>query len=156
MPLLDGDTVLRGLPLITLDEKSGGGAQQHYRDFVRHNTYDEFWRSMNVHDMYEGFTMPVLLTAGWYNNCPAEAVRMYLGLTRSAPSEELRKSHRLLIGPGSHGVNPKSTLGHMDFGAEALPENNATQRWLEATLIHDSSQAFQEAPIRIFVMGIHR
>ena len=156
MPLLDVDAVLRELPVLTLDEKSGGGVQEHYREYVRHNVYSDFWRSLNMHESYDRFTMPVLLTAGWYDNYPAEAVKMFTGLTRSAGSETLRRSHRLLIGPWTHGVNATTRLGEVDFGQDALRENDATLRWLEAVLIHDCPDAFQEAPIRIFVMGINR
>ena len=59
----------------------------------------------------------------------------------------------MIIGPWTHGINYSSVLGEVDFGAEALRENDATQRWLDCLLHERAPREFQEAPIRIFVMG---
>ena len=156
MPLFDLGRVLRSLPILHMDEFSGGGTCPHYREYARRNRYDELWRTLSIRDDYAKYTMPVLLTAGWYDNYAAEAVTNYLGLVEHAPTPELRAAHRLLIGPWTHGVNSSSTLGEIDFGEEALRENDATTRWLEATLLGDGPAAFQRAPIRLFVMGLNR
>jgi uncharacterized protein len=156
MPLLDVAGVLRQLPILHLDERGGGGLCPHYREYVRRNRYDDYWKTLSIRDDYARYTMPVLLTAGWYDNYPAEAVTNYLGLLEHAPTPELRASHRLLIGPWTHGVNSSSALGQIDFGQEARREDNATVRWLEATLCGDGPAAFQKAPIRLFVMGVNQ
>jgi putative CocE/NonD family hydrolase len=44
----------------------------------------------------------------------------------------------------------------LDFGPEALRENDSTLRWLECILQGGDPKTFQEAPIRIFVMGANR
>jgi len=152
-PLFDPGTLLRKLPLLSLDEACGCAPVPFYRDYVRHAHYDEFWRTLSIRDKYDRFAMPVLLTAGWYDYYPLEAVTNYLGLRKHAPTPALRDSHRLLIGPWTHGVNPSSTLGQLDFGPRSLTENDATQRWLERLLTGEGPAAFQAAPIRLFVMG---
>jgi len=155
MPLFDVGQVLRQLPILHMDEFSGGGVCPHYREYARRNRYDELWRTLSIREDYAKYTMPVLLTAGWYDNYAAEAVTNYLGLLDHAPTPELRAGHRLLIGPWTHGVNSLSTLGEIDFGEQALAENDATTRWLEAVLCGDGPAAFQRAPIRLFVMGVN-
>jgi putative CocE/NonD family hydrolase len=156
LPLFDPGTLLRELPLISLDEECGCAPVPFYRDYVRHARYDDFWKALSIRDKYHRFTMPVLLTAGWYDYYPLEAVTNYLGLREHASTPALRDSHRLLIGPWTHGVNPSTTLGELDFGAESLAENDATHRWLECLLTGDGPSAFQEAPVRIFAMGDNR
>ena len=155
MPLLDVPQVLRALPILTLDERTGAGRVPYYRDYVRRSHYDEGWRALSIRERYHQFGVPVLLTGGWYDNYAAETVANYLGLRRHAPTPELRDSHRMLIGPWTHGIPSDSTLGEIDFGPQALGENNATHRWLDCILHDRSPSDFQSAPIRYFVMGLN-
>ncbi len=156
LPMFDVENLLRRLPIVSLDAESGAGEARFYRDYVRRNRYDEEWAALNLGGSYDRFTMPVLLTGGWYDNYPAEAFRGFLGLRAQAPTDELRDAHRLLIGPWPHGMSASTTLGELDFGEEALEENDSTHRWLDCILHGGKASDFQEAPIRIFVMGANR
>ena len=156
MPAYDVPRLLRHLPLLTLDEASGAGVVPYYRDYVRRFAYDAEWKRISIREKFSKFTMPVYLIGGWYDYYPGEAVSTFHGLRRDAPTAALRDSHRLLIGPWIHGMNSTTTLGDMDFGSEALKENDATHRWLDC-LLHDGRPAdVQQAPIRVFVMGANR
>ncbi len=152
MPLFDVSNLLRELPIVSLDEKSGAGQVPFYRDYVSRYRYDKKWKYLSVNE-YADFTMPVLLTAGWYDYYPAEAAEMFCELRSSARDASLRDSHRLLIGPWTHGFGSTSVLGELDFGPKALEENNSSSRWLECILKGKGPESFQKAPIRIFVMG---
>jgi len=153
MPLFDVRELLMRLPIARLDDLSGAGRISYYQDYVRHNQYDEHWRALSIREQHHLFTMPVLLMGGWYDNYAAEAVTTFLGLRDRAPTAALRDSHRLLIGPWTHGVNPTTVLGEIDYGPQALAENDATFRWLDC-ILHDRDAAnFQRAPIRLFVLG---
>lgn len=55
--------------------------------------------------------------------------------------------------PWTHGVNPATSLGELDFGAESLAENDATMRWLDCLLHSGDPAEFQQAPVHLFVMG---
>lgn len=155
MPLFDVPRLIRHLPLLTLDEASGFGAVKPYRDYVSHSRCSPFWEHCNYNRLYENYTQPVLLTGGWYDNYPAEATTAFMGLRKHAPTARLRDSHRLIIGPWSHGIQPRSTLGEMDYGPEAMRENDASQRWLRCLLQGGDPADFQPAPVRIFVMGLN-
>ncbi len=156
MPFLDVSKVLRTLPIAALDEASGVGRVPCYRDYVRRSQYDEHWEALSIRHRYHQFAMPVFLVGGWYDNYAAETVTNFLGLRQHAPTRELRDSHRLLIGPWTHGINSSSVLGELDFGKDAVHENDATHRWLDC-MLHDRGAAqFQAAPIRIFVMGLNQ
>jgi putative CocE/NonD family hydrolase len=153
MPLFDVRELLMRLPIVRLDELSGGGPISSYRAYVRHNTYDEHWKALSIRDKHGLFGMPVFLIGGWYDNYAAEAVTTFLGLRDRAPTAALRDSHRLLIGPWTHGINPSAVLGEIDYGPQALAENDATFRWLDCLLHDRDAAAFQRAPIRLFVLG---
>ncbi len=153
LPRFDVPALLRHLPLLTLDEASGAGVLPIYRDFARHNRYDDYWRRLNVREQTAQYRVPVLLTGGWYDNYPGETFANYLALRKDAPTAELRDSHRLLMGPWTHGINSSTVLGEVDFGPEAVAENDHSYRWL-TTLLRDGTPAeAQPAPIRLFVMG---
>jgi putative CocE/NonD family hydrolase len=153
MPLYDVRELLQRLPIVRLDEFSGAGPLSYYRDYVRHNHYDEYWRALSIRERHHLFGMPVFLTGGWYDNYAAEAVTTFLGLRDHAPTAALRASHRLLIGPWTHGINPSTVLGEIDYGPQALAENDATFRWLDCILHDRDATSFQPSPIRLFVLG---
>ncbi len=153
MPLLDVREVLRALPLISLDERAGAGQVPHYRDYVQRSRYDAAWQALRVRDWCDRFEMPVLLIGGWYDNYAAETTANFVSLQRQAPTPELRRSHRMIIGPWTHGIGCSPVLGELDFGEEAMRENDATHRWLECLLHDGDPREFQQAPVRIFVMG---
>ena len=127
-----------------------------YRDYVQHGAYDAHWESLNIRPKLPQFEVPVFLTGGWYDNYAAETVANFLALRQGAATPQLRDRHRLLIGPWTHGLRSSSVLGELDFGPEALKENDSTQRWLDCVLHGRDVTEFQAAPIRIFVMGINR
>lgn len=155
-PLFDLPNHLRSLPLATLDERSGVGVIPAYRDYLAHYSRDAFWQGLPVREHMDRYTMPTLLTGGWYDYYPNEAFRSYAALVGNAPNAELARRHRVLIGPWTHGINSSSRLGHVDFGPQALAENDASERWLACLLNGRSASDFQAAPIRIFVMGINQ
>ena len=153
LPLFDVGELLRTLPIEELDEKSGAGIVPFYRSYVRRWRYDDQWDALNIRSRAERFTMPVLLVGGWYDNYAVETVKNFLVLRDAAPSEEIRNSHRMVIGPWPHGISGKTILGELDFGERALAENDVTHRWLETMLKGGDATDVLEAPIRIFTMG---
>lgn len=155
MPLFDVREVLKSLPLVELDVASGGPVTPAYRDYVSNSQYGPQWEPLNVRRRFAGIRVPTLLTAGWYDYYAGEGFANYLALRETAATPELRDSHRILVGPWTHGINSTTILGETDFGPNALTENDSTMRWLECVLAGKASSEFQQAPIRIFVMGIN-
>lgn len=153
MTAFDVSQLLRGLPLLTLDEKGGCGEVPHYRDYVRHSCRDSMWQALNVRKTADRFGVPALLTGGWYDYYAGETFKNYRAFRDKAPTAELAASHRVIVGPWTHGINSSAKLGQIDFGPDALKENDSTTRWLDCMLKGGRAEDFQEAPIRIFVMG---
>ncbi len=156
LPLHDFPSLLRRLPIADFDLISTGYRVPTYHNYATRNRWDDEWAAYDVHHRAAAFTMPTLLTAGWYDYYPGEMLRLFTNLRSLAPSPQIAASHRLLIGPWTHGVNPQSTLGDIDFGPDALLENDATTRWLTALLHGEPPESVLPAPIRIFTMGVNR
>ncbi|MDA0839692.1 MAG: CocE/NonD family hydrolase [Planctomycetota bacterium] len=153
LPAFDVMKLLRELPLITLDEKGGTLPVPFYRDYVNHDRRDDYWQSLNIRKSMNKFDVHLLLTGGWYDYYPGENFKNYLKLIEDSPDSDLAKSHRVIVGPWTHGMSSSSKLGQLDFGPESLKENDSTVRWLSCMLKEGDSEEFQKAPIRIFVMG---
>ena len=153
LPEFDVMGLLRELPLLTLDEKGGTPPVPFYRDYVNHDRRDDYWQALNVRHTMDKFDVPVLLTGGWYDYYPGETFKNFRKLTENAPESELAKSHRVVVGPWTHGMTSASKLGQLDFGPDALTENDSALRWLDCILKEGDASEFQKAPIRIFVMG---
>jgi len=156
MPFFDVQQLLMRLPIQSLDELSGAGRVAAYRDYVSHAQFDSLWEPLTLRGRYGRFKMPVLLIGGWYDYYAAEAARTFTELRQHAPTAELRNGHRLLIGPWTHGINATSVLGELDFGEAALRENDATDRWLDCILHGGDPAQFQQAPVRVFTLGVNR
>ena len=155
-PRLDLDALLLSLPLQSLDERAGVGVIPAYRNYAAHHARDAFWQGMPVREHMDRYNVPALLTAGWFDYYPNETFRNYEALMRGAATPELARSHRVIVGPWTHGINAATRLGQLDFGAEALRENDSSTRWLTCMLEGRPAEEFQRAPIRLFIMGANR
>jgi putative CocE/NonD family hydrolase len=151
-PLFNVGELLRHLPLGTLDEKAGCGEQRVFREYLTHETRDDFWKNLNYREQLSQAEAPILLTGGWYDNYASETFHNFAALQKSPAASQ----HRVIIGPWAHGINAASTLGELDFGDAALAENDSSSRWMECLLKDGSPADFQQAPIRLFVMGLNQ
>jgi putative CocE/NonD family hydrolase len=156
MPHLQVAEILKTLPLLSLDEKSGAGPLPSYRKYVQNTSYGPHWAPLRIRDQLDRVNAPTLLVGGWYDNYPAETIANFLRLRETAASSGVRDSHRLLIGPWTHGFNWNPVLGELNFGPDSITENAASRRWLDCILHGGDSSEFQMAPIRIFVMGLNQ
>ena len=61
-----------------------------YRDFIRHSTFDGFWKSHSLKDRYAEIEAPALFITGWYDNLLHEGFKQYRGWKEQARSPEAR------------------------------------------------------------------
>lgn len=153
-PLLDMAKLLNTRPVMTLDERIGP-VTRAFRDYASHWARDEYWQARDYRVRLARCRTPVLLTAGWYDYYPNENFRNYDALMESDTPEEIKRQHRVIVGPWPHGIGD-GTLGELDFGPEACRESDSTLRWLDTMLHGGRAEDFQAAPIRLFVMGENR
>lgn len=154
LPQFNVPALLRSLPLGEMDERLGCGEVEAYRDYLSHEARDEAWQEFNWLEGLAKSQCPVLLTGGWYDYYPGQAVECF-GALREAGGP-LAASHRLILGPWTHGFTPTSKLGQLDFGPASMAENDSHIRWLECILKGRKAEEFQPAPVRLFVMGANR
>lgn len=150
------DRVLRHLPLGTLDEAALGRPIETWQTWMRHPTYDDYWRSVDHRYIYENVDVPVFQQGGWFDAYPGSMMRQWQGLRGGAATELARRNATVLIGPWSHEEEGGRQLGDLNFGPEAdsivrAHELRFYDHWLKGI---DTGLA-EEPPISLFTMGIN-
>ena len=151
---IDWVSAIDHLPLRTLD-RSLGFDVPHFRDWLAHSSYDEYWKPLNLEARAPEMAVPALNIGGWYDVFLRSTLGSYSTMKREAATAEARAGQRLVIGPWPHGWNAKTVTGEEDFGPEALIDAEALQleffdHWLK------DGPAPSGAPVKLFVMGENR
>jgi len=132
---------------------SSEGLASYFVDWLRHPSYDSYWKQWSIEDNYPKIKVPAYHVGGWYDIFMGGTVRNYVGIKSAGGSDVAKRGQRLLVGPWYHGpFNGKS--GDIDFGSEAKGDTDElTLQWYDFVLKGISSGIQGEKPVRIFVMG---
>jgi len=154
-PCLNVKRFFSSRPVLTLDERIGP-VSPAFRDYAAHWSRDAYWQARDYRPRIARCRTPMLLTAGWYDYYPNENFRNYAALMDGDAPGEVKRQHRVIVGPWPHGITASTKLGDLDFGPEATKEDGSTLRWLATVLKGGRAEDFQAAPIRLFVMGANQ
>jgi putative CocE/NonD family hydrolase len=95
-------------------------ASPHYWTWLDHNTYDDYWRHLDVVARAEQITARVLGVTGWWDNFLGSHLQLYRALQERSPNGA---DQRLVIGPWDHftyvNVLP-TTAGAKNFGPAGI------------------------------------
>lgn len=139
-------------PLITVRE-GPPNVGTYYGDWLKHPTYDDYWKSISFERAYAKIKVPVFHWPAWYDVFLVGSLRNYVGLREQAGSEAARKGQKMIVLPGGHaGFGAK--IGELDFGPGSVFEIGASAlRWFNWHLKGIDDGISKEKPVRIFVMG---
>ncbi|KON30061.1 hypothetical protein AC482_04870 [miscellaneous Crenarchaeota group-15 archaeon DG-45] len=146
--------ILKHRPIITMDE-AFGWTSRFWRDWIRHSTYDDYWRRLSYQDKFHEIEVPVLHVTGWYDdNGNIGNHWNFIGMREHGRTETARGGQKLVVGPWTHGVNRSKEIHGFDFGPDALIDMNALLlRWYDHWLKGLDTEIMGEPPVSIFVMG---
>ncbi|MCB0686638.1 MAG: CocE/NonD family hydrolase [Saprospiraceae bacterium] len=149
------DNVLMHLPLMTGDLESGNEAIKHYRDWLTHESYDEYWKSISDEERLDQITVPTHTYGGWFDIFVQGTVNGFVAMKNHGATKEARDGARMIIGPWGHG--PSKAFGGIEFGDHAYVD--LRQRELDFFDFHlkgiDNGLG-EEKPVKIFYMGVNR
>ena len=148
------------LPLTSSDE-AAGRTIRHWKDWVDHPTYDDFWRSMSpVEEHYPQIQVASYGMAGWYDVFLQGSLNNFMGMTGSGKTEEARRSQKIIVGPWIHNLGQRGTesiTGDIDFGANSLIDLKEEEtRWFDYWLKGIDNGIADEPRVKVFVMGPNR
>jgi putative CocE/NonD family hydrolase len=154
-PELKYDTVLWHLPLDNMDLRASGAAVQHYRDWLKHQTYDDYWKSISDEELLEKVRVPVHTSGGWFDIFLNGTINGFTGMRRMGGTEKARRESKMIIGAWGHG--PSQKFGDVDFGPTANRNLIERQlRWYNHYLKGEDNGIDREPPIEIFYMGANK
>jgi putative CocE/NonD family hydrolase len=146
------------LPLSTYPWLSPGepAVAGFFYDWIKHNTWDDYWRQWSIRARYSRVLVPALNFGGWYDVFMNGTIENFVGMRKSGGSETARAGARLVIGPYIHlPWQPK--VGEIDFGPEAAnPIESLQVPWFDHWLKGKDNGAERAAAVRVFVMGANR
>jgi len=146
------DRILTHLPLKDGDLRSANYAVQHYRDWLKHQSFDEYWKGISSEDRFEKITVPAHTLGGWFDIFLGGTINGYTGMRARAGSEKARKETKMIIGPWGHG--PSQKFGDIDFGPSAMVNAfDHELRWFDHYLKGEDNGIDREAPVRLYYMG---
>jgi putative CocE/NonD family hydrolase len=124
-----------------------------YLDWLRHPSYDDYWKSWNFDARADKYQVPAYHVGGWYDLFTRATLRNYLSMKSHAANENARSNQHLLMGPWQHGGLWRK-VGDTDFGPSAeVDETDLGLRWYDYLLKGASNGLEREKPVKIFVMG---
>jgi putative CocE/NonD family hydrolase len=128
---IDWNEVLGTLPLDKIGEFINPTGQS-WRDFMDHDTLDDFWKSMRFDGRYGEFNYPCLHVTGWYDMEDLQgAFHHYELMAANSPANA---NQFLIAGPWSHGGSryPHHSYAELSFGQEAALEmSDVHLRWFD-------------------------
>ena len=127
----------------------------YFRDWVEHETDDDYWRKIKVSDFYSKMNVKALHAGGWHDIFSGGSIRNFMRLQKEAPTQEARDGQRLLMGPWAHAAtSPEGKIGDVTFGSQAVLDMNATiVKWYDFAIKGQQNEFATAAPVKIFVMG---
>jgi len=136
-----------------LDLGSADSLAGYYHDWLRHPSYDDYWRAWSIEEHFSRITVPALHVGGWYDLFQDGTLRNYAGIAAAGGSEAARRGQRLVMAAGGHaGAGPK--IRDVDFGKASVLDTWALAfRWYDYMLRGIDNGMAGEKPVRIFVMG---
>ena len=136
--------------------KTCGLYSQALRDWVDHDRYDDYWRNIDQHRMYDKICVPGLHIGGWFDHLTRGQFDTYTGVQQRGATELARKSQRLLIGPWGHSGRGRA-YGEWKFNAGAAVDIHAWQKRFVDVYMKDIDDGVSgEAQVKVFLMGADR
>ncbi len=100
-----------------MDEAAFHHPVKHWRDWVKHESYDAYWKEISDEEKFRNIRVPVHTQGGWFDIFLAGTINGLTGVRQYGATEKARLQSRMIIGPWGHG--PSRKFGDLDFGPEA-------------------------------------
>jgi putative CocE/NonD family hydrolase len=140
-------------PLIELDGAFGRKIRW-WKDWIRHSTYDSYWKTQSFEGRYSEIDVPILHISGWFDDSGVGTNLNFTGMVNHGRTERTRRSQKLLVGPWMHRINRERRIAGIDFGPSSIIDLRTIElRWFDHWLKGIDTGIIDEPPVRIFVMG---
>ncbi len=149
------DNILMHLPLKDGDLQSAGHVTPHYRDWIKHESYDSYWKAISDEERFDKIKVPVHTLGGWFDIFLMGTINGYTGMKNKGGSAQARAGARMIIGPWGHGSS--QSYGGVDFTPVAHIDQFETElRFFDYHLKGIKNGLENEKPVQLFYMGVNK
>jgi hypothetical protein len=158
---IDFDKWYRYLPLRDLPDYVGIKNKQIWEWEVDHPSLNDEWPGIGEHlapgkigpGKYDRVRVPTFNLSGWYDQCSEQVISSFESIVKYGPAD-LRGSHKLMLGPWTHGGGFQTKQGELTYPPQAAPNGNEWKlRWIDRWLKGIDNGIDKEPPVYIYVMG---
>jgi len=132
------------------------------KTWLEHDTYDEYWKSVELTGMHSQVGVPGYHMAGWFDHINRGQFQGYRNISDHGATEAARTGQKLIVGPWGH-INSGTTgeahtrYGDWEFGPDADVNVMAHEfQCLDFYLKEIDNGWTAQPPVRLFVMGENR
>jgi len=90
---------------------------QFYTNWLKHPDYDDYWKPIDVEEVFEKIPIPGCTFGGWFDILLQGSLHGYEGMSKKGKTALARQKSQMIIGPWGHGVSRK--YRDFDFGEQA-------------------------------------
>lgn len=149
------DQIVWTLPLTELDLASSGQRVGFFRDWLKHQSYDSYWKAISDEERFGKVRVPTYSLGGWFDLLVGGTINGFKGVRANGATAAAREGAKLIIGPWGHG--PTRKYGDIDFGQTAMRDLfDLELRWNDRHLKGIQNGIDREAPVELFVMGVNK
>ena len=136
-----------------------------WSDLVTHSNDDSYYHTFvaspgerispgkNGPGKYADVKVPTFNISGWFDQVSQATINNFIGMVKYGPPD-LRKDHKLLMGPWTHGGLFKTQQGQLTFPNQAAPNGNDWRlRWFDSWLKGLDNGFKSQPPVTIYIMG---
>ncbi|ASN07266.1 CocE/NonD family hydrolase [Virgibacillus necropolis] len=139
------------------------GVASYFFEQLERGLEDENWQRSSITNKYDQINVPAFHLGGWYDSLLGSTIDNYMGMKANADGSGAREHQKFIIGPWAHG-NFGSVIGERKFGSHAAEDwidhkedlTNLHLRWFDYWLKGKDTHIGEEAPVKIFIMGINQ
>ena len=153
---IDIDKILKLRPLLTVDEKFGRRIPL-YRDFLQHDTLDDYWKRIQfTEEDFKSINVPALTTTGWFDGDQFGALFYWRGMRAYSPA---KNNQYLLIGSWTHQqafMGGERKLGDFEFSADSIFDLRTLQLAFLDHFLKGTAPRFDFPRAHIYVTGSNK
>lgn len=138
-------------------ERRAGFASAQLRKWVEHDSYDEYWASIDQELMYDQVGCAGMHQAGFFDHLSRGQFNSFRQIRQVGATQIARENQRLIVGAWGHGACHKTDCGEWDFGPAAGIDATAYEQcFLDLWLKDIDDGISEEPPVKYFLMGENR